>query len=215
MDPGNLVALNAATDIVDSSDGAESVDGRVARRQRNINAVLDVVLEMFSEDAMFPSMEQVARRSGLSLRSLYRYFADPGELPEAAIARIAEVAAEIIVIRGLGEGPFADRLARFVDTRLELHERFGPVFRAAQANAVHHVRIQQQQAESQANLRRQFELEFAPELRAKRGAAREAAVASGDLLTQLQSIDFLRRSRQLSATDTRRVLADSLTALLG
>ena len=42
--------------------------------------VLSVVLELFAEDAMFPSMEQAANRSCLSLRSLYRYFADPGEL---------------------------------------------------------------------------------------------------------------------------------------
>lgn len=215
MEAGSLVGLSTAPDIADSSEGTEPVDGRVARRQRNVNAVLDVVLEMFSEDAMFPSMEQVARRSGLSLRSLYRYFADPAELSEAAIARNVEMAAEVITIHGLGEGPFADRLARFVDTRLELHERFGPVFRAGQANAVHHARIRRQQAESQADLRRQFELEFAPELRAKKGAARASALASGDLLTQLQSIDFLRRSRQLSAADTRRVLVDSLTALLG
>ncbi|MCP4087251.1 MAG: TetR/AcrR family transcriptional regulator [Actinomycetia bacterium] len=55
-------------------------DGRVARRQRSIDAVLDVVLEMFTEEAMFPSIEQAATRSGLSLRSVYRYFSDPSEL---------------------------------------------------------------------------------------------------------------------------------------
>ena len=49
------------------------IDGRVARRQRNLDAVLDVVLEMFAEDMMFPSIEQASKRSGLSLRSLYRY----------------------------------------------------------------------------------------------------------------------------------------------
>ncbi|MDG2112994.1 MAG: TetR family transcriptional regulator, partial [Actinomycetota bacterium] len=70
---------------VDHSE--EQLDGRNARRQRNINALLDVVLELFSEDALFPTIEQVSARSGISRRSLYRYFADPGELHDAAIRR--------------------------------------------------------------------------------------------------------------------------------
>ena len=77
--------------MTDLDATTETTDGRVARRQRNIDAVLDVVLEMFAEDAMFPTIEQAATRSGLSLRSLYRYFADPGELLEAAIKRSDQV----------------------------------------------------------------------------------------------------------------------------
>ena len=74
------------------------LDGRVARRERNQNAVLDVVLEMFAEDMMFPTIEQASKRSGRSLRSLrslYRYYADPAELAEAAIKRNREQAGEL------------------------------------------------------------------------------------------------------------------------
>lgn len=190
------------------------VDGRVARRQRNIDAVLDVVIEMFGEEALFPSMEQVATRSGLSLRSLYRYFADPAELLEAAIERNQAVAHEIVWIDALGDGPFVDRLHDFVDKRLQLFERFGAAARASQANAPHHRRVREQRAQSQAELHRQFERQFAPELAAFDGPDREAALAAGDLLTQLQSLDFLRRTRELSIDDTRAVLVASLTTLL-
>ena len=92
--------------ITQQSDEAP-VDGRVARRQRNLDTVLDVVLEMFAEDMMFPSIEQASKRSGLSLRSLYRYFADPGELVEAAIKRSQAQAAELSHLAHIGEGPFA------------------------------------------------------------------------------------------------------------
>ena len=61
--------------MTNTEDITEVLDGRQARRQRNIDAVLDVVLEMFAEESMFPTIEQAATRSGLSLRSLYRYFA--------------------------------------------------------------------------------------------------------------------------------------------
>jgi AcrR family transcriptional regulator len=91
-------------------EGAVPPDGRVARRERNQNAVLDVVLEMFAEDMMFPSIEQASKRSGLSLRSLYRYYADPAELVESAIKRNREQTMEIAHLPRIGEGPIDDRL---------------------------------------------------------------------------------------------------------
>ena len=77
--------------MTDSGEIQTPIDGRAARRERNIDMVLDVVLEMFAEESLFPTIEQAAKRSGLSLRSLYRYFADPGELLEAVIIRNREV----------------------------------------------------------------------------------------------------------------------------
>ena len=117
------------------------VDGRVARRQRNLDAVLDVVLEMFAEDMMFPSIEQASKRSGLSLRSLYRYFADPGELVEAAIKRSQAQAAEVTHLAHIGEGPFGERLDDFVSMRLRLYEANGSMFRATIHNAANHPRV--------------------------------------------------------------------------
>ena len=51
--------------MTDIDDTTEQVDGRVARRERNVNAVIDVVLELFAEDSMFPTIEQAA---GLACR---------------------------------------------------------------------------------------------------------------------------------------------------
>ena len=64
-----------------------SSDGRTARRDRNREAVLDAVLELFSEDAASPAPDDVAARSGVSLRSVYRYFDDMETLIRAAMAR--------------------------------------------------------------------------------------------------------------------------------
>jgi AcrR family transcriptional regulator len=203
------------TDIDDRADAAEPVDGRVARRQRNIDAVLDVVLEMFAEDAMFPTIEQAATRSGLSLRSLYRYFADPGELLEATVKRSNQVGRELARLRAIGEGPLEDRIEDFVAMRLRLHDGIGSVFRATAANAARHPRIRNELEKNRNDLREQFELQFAPELRRGRRRDRDAVVAAGDLLTQLESIEFLRRHRQLSVAETRAALTTSLRALLG
>ncbi len=194
--------------------GGDRVDGRVARRQRNIDAVLDAVTEMFAEDAMFPTIDQVSARSGMSLRSMYRYFADPGELLEAAIKRTASSGRQIAALHAIGEGPLEERIDDFVAMRLRLHDAFGPMLRAALANAPRHPRIRDQLAEDRNDMRRQFELQFEPELSARKRLDRDAVTSAGDLLTQLESIDFLRRHRQLSVPETRATVTVALRALL-
>ncbi|MDH3705802.1 MAG: TetR/AcrR family transcriptional regulator [Acidimicrobiia bacterium] len=195
-------------------DPIEPVDGRVARRQRNIDAVLDVVLEMFAEEAMFPTIEQAATRSGLSLRSLYRYFADPGELLEAAIKRSDQVGLELARLHAIGQGALEGRIDDFVAMRLRLHDGVGPVFRATVANAARHPRIRDELARTRNDMREQFELQFGPELAALKPAERDVVLAAGDLLTQLESVDYLRRHRQLSVAEAHQVLVASLLALL-
>ena len=41
-----------------------------------------------------------------------------------------------------------------------------------------------------------------------------AVISAGDLLTQLESIDYLRRHRQLSVPEAHAALVEGLTALL-
>lgn len=192
----------------------EPLDGRVARRQRNIDAVIDVVLEMFAEEAMFPTIEQAATRSGLSLRSLYRYFADPGELLEATIKRSDQVGLELARLHAIGQGALEDRIEAFVGMRLRLHDGVGPVFRATVANAARHPRVRDELAKNRQRMRGQFELQFGSELAQLKSPRREAVASAGDLLTQLESVDYLRRHRQLSVAETHEVLAAGLTALL-
>lgn len=191
------------------------VDGRIARRQRNVDAVLDVVLEMFGEESLFPTIEQAANRSGLSLRSLYRYFADPGELLEAAIKRSREQGVELSRLHAIGKGPLDERLDHFVAMRLRMYEGVGPVYRATVANAARHPRIRDELARNRDALRDQFEMQFAPELSGCDAAEREAVTAAGDVLTQLDSIDFLRRHRGLSDAATHTALVATLRSLLG
>ena len=58
---------------------------------------------MFAEESLFPTIEQTAKGSGLSLRSLYRYFADPAGLLEAVVVRSRERVVEVELRRAIGE----------------------------------------------------------------------------------------------------------------
>ncbi len=200
--------------MTDLDETTGPVDGRVARRQRNIDAVLDAVLEMFAEEAMFPTIEQAATRSGLSLRSLYRYFADPGELLEAAIKRSDQIAVGLSRLHAVGRGPLEDRIEDFVTMRLKLYDGIGPVYRATLANAARLPRVRDELAKNRNAMREQFELQFGTELAGLKSAERDAAITAGDLLTQLESIDYLRRHRQLSVGEARAALRAALLALL-
>ena len=190
------------------------VDGRVARRERNIQQVLDVVLEMFGEESLFPTIEQAAKRSGLSARSLYRYFADQGEMVDAAIELNRRRGEGLARLPAIGQGPLARRVDDFAAMRVRLYERLGAVYQATLHHAPQNPTVRDRLLETRQELRRQFETQFAPELAARKGPGRDAVLAAGDVLSQLDSIGLLRRYRQLSVAEATDVLRSGLMALL-
>lgn len=214
--PSATSSAAAPSDPPTGVDGdAATGDGRSARRQRNIDAVLDVAIDLFTEGVLFPSIEQVALRSGVSARSIYRYFADPHALSEAAIRRHRQRYAPLAHLPAIGEGPLAERIEAFVAMRIRLHEAIGATYMASVHNAPLHPGLAARLGRGRTQLREQFERQFGPELARLEPSAREATVAAGDLLTQLDSIQLLRHHRELSAARTADTLRLGLHALLG
>ena len=142
-------------------------DGRTARRDRNRDAVLDAVLDLFAEDALAPTAVQVAERSGVSLRSVYRYFEDTDELVRAAIERNLVRVRPLFDARRPGRGA-ARRPGRrrMVRSRLALYEQVGPLMRATLLHAGEHEILAERLATVRRLLREQVEAMFAPELSA-------------------------------------------------
>lgn len=172
------------------------------------------MLELFAEESLFPTIEQASQRSGLSLRSVYRYFADPGELLDAAIKRNREVNAGAAHLPTVGHGSLDKRVDDFVAMRLRLYNQLGAVYRATVHNAPRHETILVELAKTRDQFREQFELQFGRELAARSAKDATAVLAAGDVLTQLDSIDFMRRHRGLSERETSEALRSSLSALL-
>ncbi len=206
--------MSETSQIGEARQDEPPVDGRVARRERNREAVLDVVLEMFGEERLWPTIEQASKRSGLSLRSVYRYFPDAGALVEAAIRRNIEKNREFGLLPSIGQGPLGKRIDDFVAMRVRLHERLAPVYRATVHIAPNQARIREELQETRRVFRQQLELQFAPELDELGAAHRQDVGAAADILTQLDSIDLLRRYRQLTTSETEAVLRSGLSALL-
>ena len=196
--------------------GTESapVDGRTARRDRNRDAVLDAVIELFTEGHVGLAAADVAERSGVSLRSVYRYFDDLEALARAAIARQMERFAPLAELPDPGVGSLPDRIDRTVEGRMRLYEAIGPTRRAAQQRAPANPIIAAQLERTRHLLQQQVDAMFAPELDALAPDDRDDVEAAVDVLLGFEAFDHLRRVRDLSPADTTKVVRGALTRLL-
>ena len=156
----------------------------------------------------------VAERSGVSLRSVYRYFDDLEALARAAIARQTERFAPLAALADDRSGTLDERIDRIIDVRLRLYEAVGATRRAAIQRAASNPILADQLERTRVLLDRQVEALFAPELDALDPAVRATVAPALDLLLTFESYDQLRRTRRLSGADTRRVLRATLTRLL-
>lgn len=190
------------------------VDGRTARKDRNRIAVLDAVLALYSEDNLSPSPDEVARRSGVSLRSVYRYFADSEDLLRSAIQRHADRIRPLATIEAPGVGSFEDRIERFFEARMRLYEAAAATARASRLHAATSDIVREQLEDGRRQLRAQVEQHFAPELDQLDASTRRAVVAALDALTQIETIDLYRHNRRLASATTREMLETAARRLL-
>ncbi|HEU5150855.1 MAG TPA: TetR/AcrR family transcriptional regulator [Iamia sp.] len=193
----------------------DQIDGRTARRDRNREAVLDAVLDLFREDAMTPTPAQVAARSGVSTRSVQRYFEDMDSLVRAAMAHHLERVGPLFEIPGLGLGPLAERVERMVTNRLRLYAEVAPLVRAAMLRIRSNPLIRARLATARAQMRAQTAAMFAPELDALAPDAGRDVLDAVDALLAFDALELLRVGLDRSEADATRVLTGALGALLG
>lgn len=190
-------------------------DGRAARKDRNRRAVLDAVIELFSENNLVPDVHQVVERSGVSLRSVYRYFEDRTALLYAAMERNRERSVPVARIPQIGQGPLDERIDRFVDQRLRLYTDMGPTYRACANLGATSDLVQEEFLRTLAMLTLQVRLHFAPELEPLVEQARTDLESMIDMISDLSSIDHLRRVLGHDEARARRVLRFALRGALG
>jgi len=195
------------------------IDGRTARRDRNRLAVLDAVLQLFTEGELSPTPEMVALRSGVSLRSVYRYVSDRDDLVRAAIERHLEKVGHLFAFEAIGEGAFDERVASLVAARLRLHRAIAPAARAALARTRLRATpaseiIRESLHARRGMLRVQLARHFAPEL-ATFGQEADAVLAAADALTQIETIDWFLVDGGYTPEQTREAMVTGLRRLLG
>ncbi|HWC33423.1 MAG TPA: TetR/AcrR family transcriptional regulator [Mycobacteriales bacterium] len=193
---------------------SSELDGRRARRGRNREAVVDALLELFREGELNPSVASVAERSGVSLRSVFRYFDDLDEMGRIAIGRHLDTVGHLFELSNAGQGPRADRIDALVSQRVTLYERVAPVMRAALIRAPFQPVIAAALHQRREYLREQVEQQFAPELATLPAAERSTVVAGADVLTSFESMELLRVDHKLTTPRAAATIKASLDRLL-
>ena len=164
---------------------------------------------------MLPSVEDVALRSGVSLRSIYRYFPDRDELLRAALGRRMQVAESFFHLEDLGVGTLGERIERFADHRIDLYDKMAPTARAAMLAAPTTPVIAEVVQHRRTQLTEQTRKHFAPELDALPEEGAADLLVAVDVLCQFEAVEALRVRHGLSPARTRQVLVSTLQALLG
>ncbi len=192
----------------------QRVDGRTARRDRNKLAVLDAVIELFSESNLSPGVHEVAARSGVSLRSVYRYFEDVDDLVAAAIERQIEKTRPLFEMPELGEGPLSERIDRFAMRRAGLFEAVRDIYRASIIRLADESQVSAGLTQVRGWMGHQTARMFEPELAAMDPDQARVVELTLDTLTQFDALEHLRSGRGLDAEDVVTHLRDAVTRLL-
>lgn len=185
------VGRNERCTVTDDNQDSPShgADGRTRRRERNVERVLDALIELAAEGRLDPSGEDIAERAGVSHRSLYRYFDDRTALQRAAIERVMEKIAPLLDIASIGEGALDDRISTFVRARTQTYWGFGPIARTAFSGTWDVVR--EGIESSRAMLYEQLVAQFRPELDMLNHSERRRTIAMLDVPFQFEALEYL------------------------
>ncbi|MEO6197314.1 MAG: TetR/AcrR family transcriptional regulator [Dehalococcoidia bacterium] len=192
----------------------ESTDGRRAWRERNRTAVVDALLDLYQDGIVNPSADEIAACSGVSRRSVFRYFDDLDELCRVAIARQTDRISHLFPIAALGEGGLEERIDALVRQRVRLFDAIAPVARVARMRAPIQPVIAQQLRADGALLRRQLERQFERELANFDEHKRSIVVSAADVLTSFEAYELLVNRQGKSPEEAAAVMRVGLTVLL-
>jgi AcrR family transcriptional regulator len=195
-------------------DGDAAVDGRRAWRDRNLAAVVDALLDLFAEGNLRPGADEIAARSGVSRRSVFRYFDDLDTLDRAAIERQTERVRHLLDVADVGKGTVEARVDRLVAQRLRLFEAILPAARVSRLRAPFEPVVAEELARSTILFRKQVALHFAGELRSLGRRERNAVLGAAEVLCSFEAYDLLRQGHGQSPKQIGDVMRMGLLSVL-
>lgn len=185
-------------------------DGRNLRRDRNRERVVRALLELYYEYNFEPSAEEIASRSGVSARSIFRYFDDVDDLCRAAITLHLYESAHLIPINSTPDSNLDHKVRAIVSQRSELFEKCGPIAVITRLRAPFQPVIDELLTEVRDMLRLQITTLFGPELAAMPAALVPVRIAAGDIATSFETWLLLRHTNGFDRAAAEATLGDAL-----
>ena len=186
---------------------AASCDG-----QRNRDAVVEALLDLYAEGNLRPSADEIAARSGLSPRSLFRYFDDVDDLIRAAVTRQQARVIPLVPIEATPADPLPVRITALVAQRFRIFDAVGNAAAVVRLRAPFEPVLDSALARHRQFLRTQIATLFAVELAAM-GTSAGSVLAAADVVTSYESRHLLVNDQGLDPSGAMSVIADTLAAL--
>lgn len=194
---------------------AASADGRHLRAQRNRDLVVDAILDLFEEGIADIDAATLAERSGVSVRSVYRYFEDREALVLEGVARHGQRLAEQLVLDLDLSVPLAERLEGFLTFRIDRYRRLERLIEVTRYHAYRLPEVADTFAQRRAWVRTQLAEVFAPELADRAPGERHRLLASLDVATDFDSWRLLTAAHGMDDAEVRSTMTAMVHAVLG
>ncbi|MFT5978558.1 MAG: AcrR family transcriptional regulator [Candidatus Azotimanducaceae bacterium] len=198
------------SNLLDPASTETRIDGRIDRRLRNREAVLEATIKMFSEGEVIPAMDVVAERAAVSLRSVYRYFETRDELIRAALEQWLLQEAPHLVAQPPIEGDLAERIEYFCGQRLTLYFRFAPLARVALVLDETDPLVRDLFDYGRDSLREQFAAQFETELGLLGHRDWEMATTAATLPLQFHLFEYMHVGCGFDATEMHKLIVEQL-----
>lgn len=197
------------------ADRATSTDGRHQRRHRNREAAIDALMAILDEGSFTPTAAEVAERAGLSARSMFRYFEDVADLHSEAITRLSRrFAPELQTLSLDPTRPLAERTLDAAKALDRIYHMVRTAALAARVRAPDHPDVAAQMRLARSVMRGYLSETFQPELKARRGAARQNLLAAIEVWATFEVQHVLRDLAPVEGSDPVKVTAQALLAIL-
>jgi AcrR family transcriptional regulator len=180
-------------------------DGRTRRRLNSYERAVDAFLDLVESGHDAPTAQQIAERSGISVRTVFRLTEDIESLHAAGILRQMERTAHLYVALPKS-GPLTTRMRMLVKNRVDVFEAIAPVRRFADRMAATSSSIAEGLELHHLVLRTQVAEVFERELQEKPRHRRATALDAIDVAASWENWELLRQGKGLSVTSAARVM---------
>jgi TetR/AcrR family transcriptional regulator of autoinduction and epiphytic fitness len=189
------------------------IDGRSARALRTREAIVDACISLVEEGELRPTAPRVAKRAGVSVRSVFQHFDDLPSLHVAVTERIVERVSVLLHPVDLTM-PFDQRVDVFVRHRGALLEAIAPFQRAANVHGPFAPEIRHALQFATSYLRREVARAFEPELAQVPEPERRDVLDGLAIALSWSSWEALRRDDGRSVDEARVVMSRLVRSLL-
>jgi AcrR family transcriptional regulator len=203
--PAPAPATSPAPSVENEDDVRRVLDGRSQRRLNSFERAVDALLDLLASSGEMPTAQQIADRSGISVRTVFRLTEDIESLHAAAVMRQVERTAHLYVTLP-STGTLSTRLRVLVRNRSSVFESIAPVRRVADRLAPSSSAIAEGMELHHLMLRTQVAEVFSREFKAMARHRRAAALDAVDIAASWETWDQLRRLKGLSVPSSSRVM---------